>query len=104
MFPLDAVSKSFYSGPVADIDLEDLRIGATLRGFREERGLKPDEAAGFLSISRPHLMNIEAGRRKLTPELLAKCAALYGKPKIAIARPDLFESRTETPQGKPVPA
>lgn len=69
---------------------ETLRVGATIREFREMRGLKPDEMASKLLISRPYLMNIEAGRKRLTPELAAKIAALLVVRQISILRPDEF--------------
>lgn len=50
------------------------RVGATLRMARELRGLTPDELAGQMGISRPYLANIEAGRKRLTPQMLAKAA------------------------------
>lgn len=39
------------------------------------RGLKADELANLVGISRPYLANIEAGRKPLTRILLAKLAA-----------------------------
>jgi len=60
------------------------RVGATLRTTRELRGLKPDQLANRLGISRSYLANIEAGRKKLTPELLAKACSVLDIPQIAI--------------------
>lgn len=60
------------------------RVGATLRTTRELRGLKPDEMANRLGISRSYLANIEAGRKRLTPELLAKACSILVIPQIAI--------------------
>lgn len=51
------------------------RVGATIRQMREMRGLKPDQLANALNISRPYLVNIEAGRKPLTQILLARIAA-----------------------------
>jgi transcriptional regulator with XRE-family HTH domain len=54
---------------------ERVRVGATIREFRELRGFRPDELASRVGISRSYLANIEAGRKPLTRVLLAKLAA-----------------------------
>ena len=69
---------------------ESIRIGSTIREFRELRGLKPDEAANKLDISRSYLANIEAGRKRLQPAMAAKIAALLQVRQISILRPDEF--------------
>lgn len=51
------------------------RVGATIRQMREIRGFKPDELATKVGISRPYLVNIEAGRKPLTQVLLARIAS-----------------------------
>jgi transcriptional regulator with XRE-family HTH domain len=73
-----------------ELDPEKVRQGATCRAFREKTGLKLGQSAGALGISYAYLSNIEAGRKPLTPVLLAKVARLYDVPQAAIARPDLF--------------
>lgn len=50
------------------------RVGATIREFREMRGLSPDQCATAVGISRVYLVNIEAGRKPLTRILLARLA------------------------------
>lgn len=67
-------------------DRDDERIGATLRQIRELRGVKVDELATRIGISRAYLANIEAGRKRLTPILLARAAEELVVPQIAIAR------------------
>jgi transcriptional regulator with XRE-family HTH domain len=67
-------------------DRDDERIGATLRQFREMRGLKADDLATRMGISRAYLANIEAGRKRLTPVLLARAAAELHVPQIAVMR------------------
>lgn len=62
------------------------RVGATLKTIRELRGFKPDEFASEIGISRSHLMNIEAGRKKLSEVLLARAANVLQVPQIAIMR------------------
>lgn len=67
------------------------RVGATLRAFRELRGFTPEEFAAEVKISRPYLVNIEAGRKKLTNILLARMAEALRVPQVAIMcpRPDI---------------
>lgn len=65
---------------------DDERVGATLRQIRELRGLKVDELATRIGISRAYLANIEAGRKRLTPVLLARASHELLVPQIAIAR------------------
>lgn len=72
------------------LDPERVRQGATLQAFREMRGLKVGELANALGISYAYLSNIEAGRKRLTPELLAKTCATLGIRQAALVRPDSF--------------
>lgn len=60
------------------------RVGETIRTMREMRGLKADELANAVGISRPYLANIEAARKPLTPVLLARIAEALHVPQIAI--------------------
>lgn len=71
------------------LDRDDERVGATLRQFREMRGMKVDSLASRMDISRAYLANIEAGRKRLTPVLLARAAAELHVPQIAIARAEV---------------
>lgn len=73
-----------------DLNPENVRIGATLRAIREARGLKTGQAANALDISYAYLSNIEAGRKPLTPVMLARVAILYRVEQAALVRPDLF--------------
>lgn len=74
---------------------ETIRVGSTIREFREMRGLKADELANALRppISRSYLANIEAGRKRLLPELAAKIAQALAVRQISILRPDEFPVR-----------
>lgn len=69
------------------LDPEQVRVGTTLRHFREMRGFKPDPFASLIGISRPYLANIEAGRKKLTNVLLARAAEALRVEQIAIMIP-----------------
>lgn len=70
---------------------EHQRIGATLRTIREARGFKLGELASELGISYAYLSNIEAGRKRLTPQLLAKASRVLDTRPIAIVRDGYFE-------------
>jgi transcriptional regulator with XRE-family HTH domain len=72
------------------VDPEQARIGNTLRTIREIRGYKLGEFATELGISYAYLSNIEAGRKRLTPQLLAKAAVLLDVRQIAIVRDGTF--------------
>lgn len=71
---------------------EWVRQGATVKAFREMRGMRVDELASALGITRPYLSNIEAGRKRLTPILVAKAADALGVRQIALVRPDETEA------------
>ncbi len=66
------------------------RVGATIKEFREARGMKPDEFANQVDISRPYLANIEAGRKPLTKVLLSRMAAVLNVRQAAIVRAGYF--------------
>lgn len=67
---------------------ERLRIGATLKALRGTRSI--DAVANHIRLSRPYLANIEAGRKRLTPELMQALADEYGVPALAIVHPDYY--------------
>ncbi len=74
-------------------DPEQVRQGETLRMARELRGLKLGELATAMGISYAYLSNIEAGRKRLTPQLVAKAAQVLGVRQAALVRSDLFGAR-----------
>jgi transcriptional regulator with XRE-family HTH domain len=74
------------------LDPERVRQGATLKTFREMRGLKVSELANAVPMSSPYLSNIEAGRKPLTPPLVARFSELLGVRPIALVRPDTFDA------------
>lgn len=67
---------------------EQVRIGATLRLIRELRGVRANDAATALGISRSYLANIEAGRKRLPPHVLVRACAFFDIPQIAVVNPD----------------
>jgi len=74
-----------------ELNPEWVRQGETLKTFREMRGLKVGELASRLDISYAYLSNIEAGRKRLTPQLVAKAAAALAISQVALVRPDQIE-------------
>jgi transcriptional regulator with XRE-family HTH domain len=61
-------------------DSTDLRqaIAARLRAAREQSGLSQGQAAKLLDMQRPTISEIEAGRRRVAADELAKLARVYG--------------------------
>jgi transcriptional regulator with XRE-family HTH domain len=76
---------------VEHLDPERVRIGETLRTIRETKGFKLGEFASELDISYAYLSNIEAGRKRLTPQLLAKAATVLGVRQVAIVRDGYYD-------------
>ncbi len=74
------------------LDPERIRVGATLRALREKSGLRLGDMANAFTppISYSYLSNIEAGRKPLTPVLLAQSAKILDVPQAAIAKPMLI--------------
>ena len=60
------------------------RMGATIQALREAYGWRSVNLARELGISHPYLSNIEAGRRRCTPDLARKIATVLGVPLAAI--------------------
>jgi transcriptional regulator with XRE-family HTH domain len=60
-------------------DNEMLRqaIAARLKAAREQAGLSQGQAAKLLEIQRPTISEIEAGRRRVAADELAKFARIY---------------------------
>lgn len=71
-----------------DLNPEWVRVGATIRQLRELRGIKPDELANRIPMSRPYLANIEAGRKRLQPIHAARIAKVLEVRQLSILRPD----------------
>lgn len=73
------------------LDPEQVRIGETLRALWEQQGYKLGEFAGELDISYAYLSNIAAGRKRLTPQLLARAARVLRVRQVAIVRDGYYE-------------
>lgn len=76
---------------VPTLDPERERIGETLRTLMERAGFKVGEFANELGISYAYLSNILAGRKRLTPQLLAKASRVLNCRPIAIIREGYFD-------------
>lgn len=76
-----------------DADLERIRQGETIRTIRELRGLKVGDLANLIKppISYAYLSNIEAGRKRLTPQMLARIALALNVKQASILHPDQFK-------------
>ena len=83
--------------PPTDLNPEWVRIGATIRTLRELRGMKPDELANAVDMSRPYLANVEAGRKRLQPIHAARIASNLKVRQIAILRPDEYPAELAEP-------
>lgn len=59
-------------------DLTPLTIAKRLRAAREQAGLSQGQVAKMLSLHRPTISEIEAGRRKVSVEELHRFAEIYG--------------------------
>ena len=57
---------------------EPTNVGKRLRCAREQSGLTQGQVAKLLGLHRPSISEIEAGRRKVRPDEIAKLAEAYG--------------------------
>lgn len=78
-----------------DLNPEWVRQGQTIKQYREMRGLKVGELANDVGISYAYLSNIEAGRKRVTEQLVAKIADALRVRQISIVRSDQFKSDDE---------
>lgn len=63
---------------------DPVRTGATIKALREAYGWKLGKFAVAVGTTHPHLSNIEAGRKRCTPEMARKIASALGVPLAAI--------------------
>lgn len=68
---------------MARID-DPVRVGATVKALREAHGWALGKFASVNGLSHGHLANIEAGRKRLTPEKARSIADTLGIPLAAI--------------------
>ena len=62
---------------MAKSDKKNTEIGDRLRTARQLAGLSQSQVAKMLSLHRPSVSEMEAGRRKVSAEELAKLAEIY---------------------------
>ncbi|WP_231896920.1 helix-turn-helix domain-containing protein [Mycobacteroides stephanolepidis] len=63
---------------------DPVRVGATVRALRESNGWALGKFSSVIGMSHGHLANIEAGRKRCTPEMARKIADVLGVPLAAI--------------------
>lgn len=68
---------------MAQID-DPIRVGATVKALREANGWALGKFASAVGLSHGHLANIEAGRKRLTPEKARLVADTLNVPLAAI--------------------
>ena len=61
-----------------DSGSKNVAIGKRLRLAREQAGLSQGQIAKMLGLHRPSISEMEAGRRKVSAEELARIAEIYG--------------------------
>lgn len=66
------------------LDDDPVRVGATIRALRESYGWALGKFAVAVGTTHPHLSNIEAGRKRCTPEMARRIADTLGIPLAAI--------------------
>ena len=70
-------------------------IGTNIQQYRERLGIKQENLAEYLSISREMLSYFENGKRNIPTEVIAKAAKLFG-----VEEYDLFETEPENQGAK----
>ena len=78
-----------------EVNNNRVRIGSRLRMTREMSGLSQAQVAKALSLHRPSISEIEAGRRKVSAEELCKLAEIYDVKLTWLTGTDIGESPEE---------
>lgn len=63
---------------------DPVRVGSTIRALREAYGWRLGKFAAAIGTTHPHLSNIEAGRKRCTPQMARRIADVLGVPLAAI--------------------
>lgn len=71
------------NSPAPPLDDKE-RVGATIRALRQAYGWSVGKFAESIGIDYSHLSNIEAGRKRCTPEIARRVADTLGVPLAAI--------------------
>lgn len=57
--------------------MSTLHVGTEIRNLRETSGMSQEELAGLVGLSRPSIVNIESGKRKISVQELVKFAEVF---------------------------
>lgn len=63
---------------MTELEKKKAAIASRLATARKQAGLSQSQVAGMLGLHRPAISELEAGRRGVTAEELAKLAKIYG--------------------------
>lgn len=74
--------------PKVHTDPELARVGATIKAFREMRGMTQEQLSQASYLSRAYVANIEAGRKKASSKAVARIASALHVPQISIIATD----------------
>ncbi len=69
--------------------MNSLNLGAGIRKLREEMNMLQEDLAGVIGISRPAIVNIESGKRKISADELILFAKTFGLTLDQLVNPDL---------------
>ena len=58
--------------------MNTLHVGSEIRKLREASGMSQEELAGIIGVSRPSMVNIESGKRKISAQELIQFAEIFG--------------------------
>lgn len=68
----------------SELPSELVRVGATIKAFRELRGMTQEQLSQASYLSRAYVANIEAGRKKASMKAVARIATALQVPQISI--------------------
>ena len=57
--------------------MNTLHVGTEIRKLREASGMSQEELAGLIGVSRPSMVNIESGKRKISADELIQFAEIF---------------------------
>jgi len=69
--------------------MNTLHVGSEIRKLREASGMSQEELAGLIGVSRPSMVNIESGKRKISAQELIQFAAIFGLTLDQLVNPSL---------------
>lgn len=92
---------------VSAMDRVDVKIGQTIRGFREGLGMTQQELARRLGVSRPTISQIESGERRVVAAELERISEVFQVPAGRLlgseSEPEVVLC-SDTPKGSPGPS